>query len=91
MPMHSHANLSYERSDVFALAYCRMVSFFLYHCRRSIHSATYAFLRLCVYVCSLSKFVPGRWESCLAFSVLAHTARNSRKCCSAVSVTWASR
>ena len=63
MPMHSRANLSYERSDVFVLAYCRMVSYFVcsYHCRRSIHSAMYAFLRLCVYVCSLSKFVTGRW------------------------------
>ena len=89
----SRANLSYERSGIFVSAYCSMVSCFAwsYHCRHSIHIVLYVFLRRCVSVCSLSKFVTSGWIPYLAVSVLAYTGRNSRKCCSAVSVTWENR
>ena len=62
MYVHSRENLSYERSDVFVLAYSCMVSCFAcsYHCRRYTHSDVYALLRRCVSICSLSKFVTSR-------------------------------
>ena len=63
MTVHRGGNLSYERSDAFALAYCCMVCCYdwSYHCRWSRHSALYAFVWCCVCMCSLIKFVANTW------------------------------